>query len=123
MRTILPAAARLPDFVTERLEARIACLRAEGGPLDQAQAIIGLARAIADGVADELTRRLPFRMLYVPQPIPAPVLVRPAIQVVPAADSYDAMTVVALKDEARRCGLPVRPRVKKVELIEALRSL
>ncbi len=122
MRKILPAVPLLPGFVSERLEARIACLTKEGGPLDQAQAIVGLVRALADGLAEELTRRLPFRMLFVPQPIPAPAWAPPAVQVVPVVDSYEAMTVVALKDEARRCGLPVRPRVKKSELIAALRS-
>ena len=72
MRKNLPRTPRLPDAVVERLEARLACLRAPGGPIDQAQAVVGLLRALADGVADELTRRLPFRMLYVPQPTPAP---------------------------------------------------
>ena len=123
MRKILSYPPRLPAAVVERLEARLACLRAPGGPVDQAQAIAGLLRAVADGVADELTRRLPFRMLYVPQPIPAPSWVAPKIKVVSAPDGYEAMTVVALKDEARRHGLPVRPRVKKAELIAALRSI
>ncbi len=139
MRRLILSRLRLPEVVTERLEARFACLTARGGPVDQAQAIVGLVRAVADGVADELTRRLPFRMLYVPQPIPAPAWQPPTVQAAPVSvpvptpvsvavpvpspvEGYEGMTVVALKDEARRRGLPVRPRVKKAELIAALKN-
>jgi len=109
-----------------------------GGPVDQAQALVGLTRAIADGLADELVRRLPFRMLYTPTPIPAqswtpPVVrsapvARPAVQSLvaqsaPSEDGFETMTVVALKDAARHAGLPIRPRIKKADLIAALRSI
>ena len=63
------------------LEARAAealeQLNKPGGLSDQAEAMVGLARALADGVAEELIRRLPFRMLYTPRPTPAPAWTPP----------------------------------------------
>ena len=90
-----------------------------GGPLDQAQAIVGLARAVADGLADELVQRLPFRMLYTPKAIAAPAWQPPKVVEV---DPLSTMTVVALKDEARRRGINFSRRIKKSDLIRLLRD-
>ena len=51
-------------------------LNKPGGLSDQAEAMVVL-RALADGVAEELIRRLPFRMLYTPRPTPAPASTPP----------------------------------------------
>jgi hypothetical protein len=129
--------ARLHGELEARGAEAVGKLTELGGPVDQAQALVGLTRAIADGLADELVRRLPFRMLYTPTPVPAqswkPPVVPPApvkralqpvvVQASPSDDGFEAMTVVALKDAARHAGLVVRPRVKKSDLIAALRSL
>jgi hypothetical protein len=74
---------------------------------------------LADGLAEELVKRLPFRGLFVPQPVAAPAWTPPVETPVPS-NRYQSMTVVALKAEMRKRGLPVRPRVKKSELIAAL---
>ena len=104
------------------LEARgaeaVERLTKPGGAIDQAQAIVGLARAVADGLADELVQRLPFRMLYTPKAIPAPQWQPPEIVRI---DPLSTMTVVALKDEARRRGLSYNRRIKKSDLIALLR--
>ena len=94
-------------------------LNKPGGLTDQAEAMVGLARALADGVAEELIRRLPFRMLYTPRPTPAPAWTPPKEVLI---DPLAAMTVVALKDEARRLGLAVPRRIKKRDLIELIRA-
>ena len=94
-------------------------LNKPGGLSDQAEAMVGLARALADGVAEELIRRLPFRMLYTPRPTPAPAWTPPKEVLI---DPLAAMTVVALKDEARRLGLAVPRRIKKRDLIELIRA-
>ena len=124
----LSSLARLHGELEARGAEALGKLTELGGTVDQAQALVGLTRAIADGLADELVRRLPFRMLYTPTPVPAPSWQPPAVQshVVPTSkpnDGLDAMTVVALKDAARRAGLTVRPRIKKSDLIAALRTL
>lgn len=120
LKRIIPP---LKSFVFEPLEARavarLSCLQAPGGPLDQAQALVGLGRALADGLAEELLKRLPFRSLYAPQPVAAPAWTPPTEAPAPS-NRYPSMTVVALKAEARKRGLPVPPRVKKSELIAAL---
>ena len=113
----------LKSFIFEPLEARalarLSSLQAPGGALDQVEALVGLGRALADGLAEELLKRLPFRSLYVPQPVAAPAWTPPP-ETPAATNRYQSMTVVALKAEARKRSLPVRPRVKKSELIAAL---
>ena len=122
MRINLP----FSDSLISRACRRFDGLHKPGGARDQAAALVGLAKALADGVAEEVQRRLSARFDFVaarpaaahwtpPQPLPAQF---PP----PAVDGYDTMTVVALKDEARRRGIPIDRRVKKSTLIGLLRG-
>ncbi len=115
----LSGLSRLHGELEARGAEALEQLNKPGGPLDQAQAIVGLARAVADGLADELVRRLPFRMLYTPEVVPAPAWQPPEVVTV---DPLSTMTVVALKDEARRRGIRFSRRIKKSDLIALLRA-
>ena len=115
---------RLSGFARWRgeLEARgaeaVERLTKPGGAVDQAQAIVSLARAVADGLADELVQRLPFGMLYTPKAKPVSSWQPPEIVHI---DPLSTMTVVALKDEARRRGISFNRRIRKSDLIALLR--
>jgi hypothetical protein len=128
MRINLPFYDSLISGACRRVEG----LQRPGGALEQAVALAGLAKALADGVAAEVQRRLPARLAFAgqrraapqwtpPRPLASPF--PPPAQTVPMpVDGYDAMTVVALKDEARRQGVVVVRRVKKSALIDLLRG-
>ena len=120
MRTHQTIKSRLCGALKSRINERLEPLVSPGGPRDQIEALVGLARALADGVADELIQRLPLRMLYAPQPTAAPAWQPPAAPVEQLPSPYLGMTVVALKDAVRKRGLSYPPRVKKAELIRML---